>query len=127
MSTSYEWVGQSDASGNWLDSNGTYSGPATPSRPWIGQNDQLGDWVDSNGVYVSQVGQPPPPYPPTPGGAVPPLFGGGGYYFYGMTWLKNVLCLTRDFWDSTLTTPYSGQIFPVPNSGGTQNGQIYPF
>jgi hypothetical protein len=99
MSTSYEWIGQGDGSGNWMDSSGVY------------------------------VGQPssPAPFPPTPGGSVPPLFGGGGYYFYGLTWLKNVVLLTRDYWDESLTNPASGQLFPVPNSGGTQTGQIYPY
>jgi|HubBroStandDraft_1064217.scaffolds.fasta_scaffold28152_3 hypothetical protein len=125
--TNGEWVGQGDASGDWMDSNALYLGPAEPLRLWIGQNDALADWMDSNGIYLGSPDQPSLPYPPTPGGAVPPLFGGGGYYFYGLTWLKNIMVLTRDYWDPTLTTPYSGQLYPVPNTGGTQTGQIYPF
>ncbi|MFZ0232418.1 MAG: hypothetical protein WA306_09390 [Candidatus Acidiferrales bacterium] len=118
-----EWVGQGDASGNWMDSNGTYLGPATKSRPWIGQNDALGNWMDSNGVYIGQPTSIPPPFPPYPEGVIPPLFAS----WFGMTWLKNVAVLTRDFWDSTQTTPYSGQLYPVPNTGGTQTGQVYPY
>jgi hypothetical protein len=118
-----EWIGQGDASGNWMDSNGFFLGPATKSRPWIGQNDQFGDWMDSNGVYFGQPGNYVPPFVPTPPGVIPPLFAS----WYGMTWLKSVAVLTRDFWDYTQTSPYSGQLFPVPNTGGTQTGQIYPY
>jgi len=56
-------------------------------------------------------------------------FGGGAVFAEGYTgigWLKNVYVLTRDFWDSTYTTPYSGQLFPTGgNTGGP--GQIFPF
>ncbi len=48
----------------------------------------------------------------------------GGYV--GLTWMKNVFMMTRDFWDSSLGTPYSGQLYPTGgNSGGP--GQVYPF
>jgi hypothetical protein len=83
--------------------------------------------MGASGVYFGSPAQPPFPYPPTPGGSPPPLFGGGGYYFYGLTWLSNIVCLMRDYWAPQLTTPYSGQLFPSPNSGGTQTGQIYPY
>jgi hypothetical protein len=53
-----------------------------------------------------------------------------GYIFAGsytgIPWLKNVYMLSRDYWDSALSTPYSGQLFPVgPGEGGP--GQIYPY
>lgn len=48
----------------------------------------------------------------------------GGYQ--GMTFCKNIFVLQRDFWDTSLSTPYSGQLFPTGgNSGGP--GQVYPF
>jgi hypothetical protein len=51
------------------------------------------------------------------------IFNGG---YTGMTFMKNVFVLTRDFWDSGLSTPYSGQIFPTGgNSGGP--GSVYPY
>jgi hypothetical protein len=149
--TNGEWIGQGDASGDWMDSDAFYLGPGTPLRLWIGQDDNSGDWMDSDGIYLGQplggpqwLGQsdalgdwmdsngvyssyvnftPNPPFPPTPGGVQPPLFAG----WYGLTWLKNIAVLTRDYWDESLTTPYSGQLYPVPNTGGTQNGQIYPY
>ena len=46
--------------------------------------------------------------------------------YVGMKWLKNVFCLLRDYWDATLSTPYSGQLFP-PGSGTGGPGQIYPY
>lgn len=48
----------------------------------------------------------------------------GGYT--GLPWLKDVYMLSRDYWDKALSTPYSGQLFPVgPGEGGP--GQIYPY
>jgi hypothetical protein len=95
MSTSYEWLGQGDSSGNWMDSNGVYV--SQPSN------------IPTGNIVV--------------GGTVPPLFAG----YVGLSWLKNIMVLTRDYWDPSLTTPYSGQLYPVPNTGGTQTGQIYPY
>jgi hypothetical protein len=92
MSTSYEWLGQGDTSGNWMDSSGVYVGQPTNT----------------------------PPFPPS---STPYLFAG----HLGLTWLKNIMVLTRDYWDPSLTTPYSGQLYPVPNTGGTQTGQVYPY
>jgi hypothetical protein len=46
---------------------------------------------------------------------------------FGMTWLKNVTLLARDYWDQGLTAPYVGQIYPSPNTGGAQSGQTYPY
>lgn len=56
-----------------------------------------------------------------------------GYVFEGnytgLSWLKNVFMMSRDYWDSgaySRSTPYSGQLFPVgPGQGGS--GQIYPY
>ena len=48
----------------------------------------------------------------------------GGYT--GLTFMKNVFVLPRDYWDKALSTPYSGQLFPTGgNSGGP--GQVFPF
>jgi hypothetical protein len=46
---------------------------------------------------------------------------------FGMTWMKNVCLLARDYWDQGLSSPYVGQIYPSPNTGGAQSGQTYPF
>lgn len=48
----------------------------------------------------------------------------GGYT--GLAWMKNVFVLSRDYWDTALSTPYSGQLFPVGAGQGTP-GQVYPF
>jgi hypothetical protein len=48
----------------------------------------------------------------------------GGYT--GLQWPKNAFILPRDYWDKGVSTPYSGQLFPVgPGVGGP--GQIYPY
>lgn len=44
-----------------------------------------------------------------------------------MTWMKNVMFLCRDYWDQALSSPYVGQIWPAPNSGGARSGQTYPY
>jgi hypothetical protein len=46
---------------------------------------------------------------------------------FGMTWMKNVQLLARDYWDQGLSAPYVGQIYPTPNTGGAQSGQTYPY
>ena len=48
----------------------------------------------------------------------------GGYV--GITWMKNVFVLTRDYWNLSLGTPYSGQLFP---HGGNAPGpgQVFPY
>jgi hypothetical protein len=45
----------------------------------------------------------------------------------GMPWMPNVLMLTRQYWDVGLSQPYVGQEWPVPNTGGAQSGQTYPY
>lgn len=118
------WLGQKDTNSNWMDSNNVYSGSPERSAYWLGQEDTLGDWMDSNGVYTSYVNfTPNPPFPPVPPGVQPPLFAG----FYGLTWLKNIAVLTRDYWDESLTTPYSGQLWPLSYPGSITTGQLYPF
>jgi hypothetical protein len=46
--------------------------------------------------------------------------------YLGLTWMKNVWVITRDFWDKSLSTPYSGQLYPT---GGNNPGpgQVYPY
>ncbi|HZQ25256.1 MAG TPA: hypothetical protein VFA89_20885 [Terriglobales bacterium] len=39
---------------------------------------------------------------------------------------RSVYTMVRDYWDSALSTPYSGQIFPTGAAKGTQAGQIFP-
>jgi hypothetical protein len=122
------WIGANDTAGAWIPSSLLYEG-TLKQLGWLGQLDTAGAWIPASLVYWQDTGLPtnplfpPAPVPPSESGIVPPLFGG----FFGLTWLKNVAVLTRDYWDESLTTPYSGQLFPVPNSGGTTTGQIYPY
>jgi hypothetical protein len=121
MSASFGWLGSSDTSGDWMSSNGTYVGSPQRSAYWLGQLDTSGDWMSSNGTYFGFVNfTPNPPFPPS---STPYLFAG----YLGLTWLFNVMVLTRDWWPNDLLTPYSGQIFPAPNSAGVAQGQIYPY
>jgi hypothetical protein len=46
--------------------------------------------------------------------------------FRGMTWMKNVVTMTRDFWDKSLGTPYSGQLFPHGGNSPSP-GQVFPY
>jgi hypothetical protein len=54
---------------------------------------------------------------------------GNGFFedYPQMTWMKNVAFLCRDYWDVGLSSPYVGQEWPIPNSGGAQSGQTYPY
>jgi hypothetical protein len=46
--------------------------------------------------------------------------------YQGLTFMKNVFAMTRDYWDTSLSTPYKGQLFPTGgNSGGP--GQVFPY
>jgi len=46
--------------------------------------------------------------------------------YTGVNFMKNVFVLPRDHWDTALSTPYSGQLFPTGAGQGTP-GQVYPF
>jgi hypothetical protein len=94
---------------------------------WLGQRDSSGPWFNANSslIYWQDQGasaSTPPNYVPAgPGG--PPI----ANTYLGLTWMKNVYILTRDYWDISLSSPYVGQLWPVPNTGGAQSGQTFPF
>lgn len=83
---------------------------------YLGQFDLNSQWMDSNGIYT---------------GLAPGVAQGSGNIFnggyQGLTWMKNVFILPKDFWQQTLSTPYSGQNYPTPNTGGATSGQTYPY
>ena len=45
--------------------------------------------------------------------------------FTGITWNKNIVTINFPFFDSSMGTPYSGQLFPTGTSVGSV-GQVYP-
>lgn len=46
--------------------------------------------------------------------------------FKGLTWMKNVVVMSRDYWDISLGTPYSGQLFPHGGNSPSP-GQVFPY
>ncbi|VVB52822.1 Uncharacterised protein [uncultured archaeon] len=93
---------------------------------------------DTNGSYLTAVGalesnftyigdfQPVLAFVTTP----PPAFNilNSMHRSYPFpTWMKNVWILPREVWINSLSQPYQGQLYPVPNTGGAQTGQTYPF
>lgn len=48
----------------------------------------------------------------------------GGYV--GIKYLKNVFMFVTGYFDSSLSTPFGGQIFPTGGNSGGPSGQIYP-
>jgi hypothetical protein len=85
---------------------------------WLGQGDTSGDWMDSNSYYTGS------PTSANSGAMVGHIFDGG---YKGLSWMLNVFLLPRDFWQKSLSTPYSGQTFPTPATGGNASGQTYPY
>jgi hypothetical protein len=51
------------------------------------------------------------------------IFDGG---YAGIKFLKNIFAYVTAYFDSSLSTPYGGQIFPTGGKGGTTGGQIFP-
>ena len=119
------WMGQGDTSLAYIAPILTYSGTLKGSG-WLGQLDTSKAWFAGTSlVYwiTTAVNSPNPPgfVPAGPGG---PILNNG---YPGMTWMKNCYVIPRDFWPDTLSEPYAGQLWPVPNSGGAQSGQTFPF
>jgi hypothetical protein len=48
----------------------------------------------------------------------------GGYV--GIKFLKNIFAYVTAYFDSSLSTPFGGQIFPTGGNKGGTGGQIYP-
>jgi hypothetical protein len=57
--------------------------------------------------------------PGSPGAAA--VFGG----WSSLSWCKNILTIMFPFFDKSLSTPYSGQLFPTGVSVGNA-GQVFP-
>jgi hypothetical protein len=51
------------------------------------------------------------------------IFDGG---YVGVKWLKNMYAFVVGYFDSSLSTPYGGQIFPTGGNSGGSTGQIFP-
>lgn len=126
MPTTYGFVGSGDDSGEWFSSTVAYDGVTSPnwlSPGWLGLNDNLGDWMDGSGVYFSQpnwlVGGPSNYYL---AGIVDNTFRDG---YHGIK-NTNIIAMIRIFWDTSLSTPFKGQLFPVGGNSGSPK-QVYPF
>jgi hypothetical protein len=94
------------------------------SKQWIGQGDTNGYFAGANVQYIG------PPYFLTSGVVTTMSVAGSGTSVgnlkSGLTFMKGVFTLVREYWPPSLSTPYSGQIFPTGgNSGGP--GQVFPF
>jgi len=109
MAITFGYLGSSDGNGQWFASTVQFRGPATKSCKGLGQGDGLGGWIDSNGIYVSQIALLV--------GAVPQST---------ITWMKAIFMFTREFWSPSLSTPYSGQLYPTGGGVGGP-GQVYPY
>ena len=51
----------------------------------------------------------------------------GSPAYQGLTWMLGVFVLPRDTWAPPTSTPYAGQTYPTPNTGGATTGQTYPY
>lgn len=79
---------------------------------WLGQGDSGGDYMAASNLQYFG-----------PARVAGHVFDGG---YVGLTWMKNVFCLSRDYWQSVLSTPYSGQLWPTGGKTGGP-GQVFPF
>jgi hypothetical protein len=119
------WMGQGDTFNAFVPNILTYSG-TLKVMGWLAELDSSKEWLAGNSlVYWAMTGistsNPPGFVPAGPGG---PILNNG---YPGMTWMKNCYVIPRDFWPDTLSQPYAGQLWPVPNSGGARSGQTFPF
>jgi hypothetical protein len=107
LSAPYSWTGTLSAAADWLS---IQVGFETTSLEFLAQGDTF---EASQGYFLSYQ----------------ELYFQGFIFaglYTGIPWLKNVYMMSRDYWDTSLSTPYSGQLFPVgPGEGGP--GQIYPY
>lgn len=107
------------------------SNATAPYTFTIPTNTTTFDWVTTSIGIISSEYNGMPAVEASAGAAFPYQFLGfqgeiflGGYT--GMPWLHNVFMLPRDVWDTGLSTPYSGQLFPVGPGVGAA-GQLYPY
>lgn len=84
------------------------------SNKWIAEDDAGGEYIFGAGAadqFFSSMA------------ATGATFNGG---YVGLSFMKNVFCLSRDFWHNSLSTPYSGQLWPTGGKTGGP-GQVFPF
>lgn len=108
MPTTFGFIGGSDTSGQWYSSSINFVGPATKFTFLPGL---FNFWVGANGIFDGSKLQ-----------SAPVLTGG----YKGLTFMKNVFVLTRDYWDTSLSNPYVGQVFPHAGNAGSP-GQVFPY
>ena len=113
MPTTYGFMGDSDSSGEWFSSVVTFFRNAEKATPTIGQNDSSGQWFSSTNVLFF-------------GNRIPDFYALTGGYT-GATFMKNMFVLNvRGYWDTSLSNPFVGQLFPHAGSAGGP-GQVFPF
>ncbi len=116
-------VGSGDGSGEWYSATVKYAGSmGMIPTGWIGKNDDTGDWMDGTGIYFGYMLQ-------LAGGGAWGAVGPGFAFrdgFVGISFMKNVLVMTREFWDTALSNPYTGQLYPPGGCVGGP-GQVFPF
>ena len=135
MSTTYGFMGDSDSSGEWFSSVVTFFRNAEKATPTIGQNDSSGQWFSSTVYFDSQVGFASilgnfnifiPSNVLFFGNRIPDFYALTGGYT-GATFMKNMFVLNvRGYWDTSLSNPFVGQLFPHAGSAGGP-GQVFPF
>jgi hypothetical protein len=83
-------------------------------------------WIPSALIYAIDFATTGtnPGFTPSVSGQPLPILSNG---YVGLTWMKTLYILTRDLWPDGLANPYVGQLWPVPNTGGAQRGQAFPF
>ena len=123
MPTTFGFLGSSDGSGEWYAASIKYAGSmGMIPTGWIGKNDDSGDWMDLVGLYFGYMTQ-------LAGGGAWGAVGPGFAFrdgFVGISFMKNVLVMTREYWDVGLSNPYTGQLYPPGGSVGGP-GQVFPF
>jgi hypothetical protein len=119
------WMGEYDTSFAYIPSLLTYSG-TLKVLGWLGQRDTSGEWLAVTSlVYWAMTGLNignPPGFISIGLGA--PILTNG---YPGVTWMKNCYVIPRDFWPDSLSQPYAGQLWPLPNTGGATSGQTFPY
>jgi hypothetical protein len=117
------WLGAKDIAGAWIPAASLLYSGTLKQLGWLGQLDTAGAWIPTSLIYWQDTGNSPfvPPVPPSPTGLVQVLAGG----YLGMTWMKNVLILPKEYWDTALASPYTGQLFPT--SPGALPPQLFPY
>jgi hypothetical protein len=120
------WLGEHDTShAEFPASSLLYSG-TLKTLGWLGEHDSSNAWIPSALIYAIDLATTGvnPGFTPSVSDHPLPILSNG---YLGLTWMKTLYILTRDLWPDGLANPYVGQEWPVPNTGGAQSGQTFPY